>query len=146
MMDRKQFLKTCGLACFGGIAAMAVPTGCSSAKSVNSNIEGDNLVVPIADFGDESNGYRKFVVVNNELLRFPICIFRHGPEEFSALWMECSHMGAELQVFGDTLQCSAHGSEFSSRGLVRNGPADLALRSFPISIDNNFIKISLKKQ
>lgn len=145
-MDRKQFLKTCGLACFSGIAAITLPTGCSPAKSVNSTIEGDNLVVPVSDFGDETNGFRKFVVVSNELLRFPICVFRHSAEEYAALWMECSHMGAELQVFGDTLQCPAHGSEFSSLGEVRNGPADRALRKFPTAIENGFIKIFLKKQ
>ena len=145
-MDRKQFLKTCGLGCLGGIAAVSVLDSCSPAKSMNSNIDGDNLVVPISDFGNETDGFRKFVIVSNDLLRFPIAVFRHAPTEYSALWMECSHMGAELQVFGDTLQCPAHGSEFSSKGLVRNGPADRALRNFPVIIDSNLIKISLKKQ
>src|SRR5690606_29298329 len=140
-MDRKQFLKTCGLACFGGIAAATIPVGCSSAKTSHSAIEGDNLVLPVTDFGDETSGYRQFIIVNNDLLRFPICVFRHAPLEYSALWMECSHMGAELQVFGDTLQCPAHGSEFSNRGRVRNGPADRALRTFPVAVDNNMIKI-----
>ena len=145
-MDRKQFLKTCGLACFGGLAAMAVPAGCAPAKTVNSAIDGDNLVIPVSDFGDEATGYRKYIVVSNELLRFPICVFRHSNDEYAALWMECSHMGAELQVFGDTLQCPAHGSEFSNIGAVRNGPADRARRKFPTAVENGFIKISLKKQ
>jgi Rieske Fe-S protein len=144
-MDRKQFLKTCGLACFGSIAAVSMLEGCAPARSANNTIEGDNLVVPVADFGNETDGYRKFVVVNNDLLKFPICIFRHAPNDYSALWMECSHLGAELQVFGDTLQCPAHGSEFNNKGFVRNGPAERALRSFPILMENNFIKISLKK-
>jgi Rieske Fe-S protein len=145
-MDRKQFLKTCGLGCLGGIAAVSVVDSCSPVKSMNSNIDGDNLVVPISDFGNETDGFRKFVIVSNDLLRFPIAVFRHASMEYSALWMECSHMGAELQVFGDTLQCPAHGSEFSSKGLVRNGPADRAVRNFPVIIDSNLIKISLKKQ
>jgi len=144
-MNRKQFLKTCGLACIGGMAATSLLESCSAAKSVSSTIEGDNLVVPIHDFGNETDGFRKFVVVNNDLLKFPICVFRHSAEEYSALWMECTHMGAELQVFGDTLQCPAHGSEFNNKGIVRNGPADSALRSFPIVLENNLVKISLKK-
>ncbi|MGQ2983057.1 QcrA and Rieske domain-containing protein [Flavobacterium sp.] len=145
-MDRKQFLKTCGLGCLGSIAAVSLLNSCSSARSMNSSIDGDNLVVPTSDFGNETHGFRKFIVVNNDLLKFPICVFRHTADSYSALWMECTHMGAELQVFGDTLQCPAHGSEFSDRGVVRNGPADRALRSFPISIEMNLIKISLKKQ
>lgn len=145
-MDRKQFLKKCGLACFGGLTAMTLPMGCSAAKTSNSSIDGDNLIVPVSDFGDEMKGFRKFVIVANDLLRFPICVFRHAEGKYSALWMECSHMGAELQVFGDTLQCPAHGSEFNDSGLVRNGPADRPLRNFPIAIENDLIKISLKKQ
>lgn len=144
-MNRKQFLKTCGLACIGGMAATSLLESCSASKSVNSTIDGDNLVVPIHDFGNETDGFRKFVVVNNDLLKFPICVFRHSAEEYSALWMECTHMGAELQVFGDTLQCPAHGSEFNNKGIVRNGPADSTLRSFPIVLENNLVKISLKK-
>jgi Rieske Fe-S protein len=144
-MDRKQFLKTCGLACIGGIAATTMLEGCSAAKSASSTIDGDNLVVPVNDFGNETDGFRKFIVVNNDLLKFPICVFRHSAEEYSALWMQCTHLGAELQVFGDTLQCPAHGSEFNNKGIVRNGPADSVLRSFPIVLENNLVKISLKK-
>lgn len=145
-MNRKQFLRTCGLGCLGSIAAVTVLESCSSSRSMNSSIDGDNLVVPVSDFGNEKDGFRKFIVVNNDLLKFPICVFRHSSDNYSALWMECSHMGAELQVYGDTLQCPAHGSEFSDRGLVRNGPADRALRNFPTIVDMNLIKISLKKQ
>jgi Rieske Fe-S protein len=58
--------------------------------------------------------------------------------------MVCTHQGAELQVFGDKLQCPAHGSEFSNRGVLENGPANRDLRKFPIVIENNTLKISLK--
>lgn len=58
--------------------------------------------------------------------------------------MQCTHQGAELQVFGDKLQCPAHGSEFSNKGSLENGPADRNLRNFPIIIDNGTLKISLK--
>jgi Rieske Fe-S protein len=56
----------------------------------------------------------------------------------------CTHQGAELQVFGDKIQCPAHGSEFSNRGVLESGPANTDLRKFPIVIENNILKISLK--
>ena len=59
--------------------------------------------------------------------------------------MQCTHQGSQLQVFGDKLQCPAHGSEFSNQGLVQNGPADQTLRKFPVYIESDFLKISLKK-
>jgi len=58
--------------------------------------------------------------------------------------MRCTHQGAELQVFGDKFQCPAHGSEFNSNGGIQNGPADMKLRTFAITIENNQLKISLK--
>lgn len=143
-MNRKQFLKTCGLACIGSLAATSLQ-GCATSKLEDSVIESDNLVVPVANFGNDILGYKRFIVLNNNLLKFPICVFRHAPNDFSALWMQCSHMGAELRVFGDTLQCPAHGSEFNNKGGVRTGPADNALRTFPVVVANGVIKISLKK-
>ncbi|MFV8347346.1 ubiquinol-cytochrome c reductase iron-sulfur subunit [Flavobacterium sp. ZB4P13] len=77
-------------------------------------------------------------------IKYPICVYRFDANNYSALLMQCTHQGTELQVFGDKLQCSAHGSEFSSKGNVENGPADRNLRNFPIKIDNNTLKISLK--
>ncbi len=58
--------------------------------------------------------------------------------------MKCTHQGTELQVFGDKLQCPAHGSAFNYRGKVENGPANTSLRTFPVTIHNNELKISLK--
>ena len=47
-------------------------------------------------------------------------------------------------MYGDKLQCAAHGSEFSNIGTVESGPANTDLRNFPITIENNILKISLK--
>ena len=80
----------------------------------------------------------------NDRLSYPICIYRNNEKDYAALWMRCTHQGAELQVFGDKLQCPAHGSEFNNQGGLQSGPADIKLRSFPVSIENNQLKISLK--
>ena len=90
--------------------------------------------------------YSSFIIVRNEALKYPICIYRINEQEYTALWMKCSHQGAELQASGDVLQCAAHGSEFNSKGEVRNGPANAALRSFPVSVTNDEIFIDLRKQ
>ncbi|MBK8624000.1 MAG: hypothetical protein IPN86_00005 [Saprospiraceae bacterium] len=39
---------------------------------------------------------------------------------------------------------AAPGSEFSNSGLVTNGPVDRNLRTFPVTIEGNSVKISLK--
>jgi nitrite reductase/ring-hydroxylating ferredoxin subunit len=114
---------------------------------LSKEIKGSDLLVPITDFEINSNGkieYKKYIIAQNEILQFPICIYRFNETEYMALLMECTHQGAELQVFGDKLQCAAHGSEFSNKGIVESGPASTDLRKFPVRIENNILKVSLK--
>jgi len=92
-----------------------------------------------------SDKHRLYIVVRNEELVFPICVYRFSDQDYSAIWMQCAHQGAELNVAGDYLQCPAHGSEYDNRGKVTNGPADRNLRTFPVTINNNQLFIDLRK-
>ena len=146
-MNRKEFLKTCGYGCLAGVTGMTLLQSCSSSQVLTRKIEGSDIIVPIADFEIRKHkriDYKKYVIVQNDLLKFPICVYRSDADNYQALLMQCTHQGAELQVFGERLQCPAHGSEFNSEGGVENGPADNSLRKFPITILNNSLKISLK--
>jgi nitrite reductase/ring-hydroxylating ferredoxin subunit len=138
-MERKEFLKTCGYACLGGLLA-----SCHSAKLITGNISNSDLIVPVASFIKKDKSFRKYIVIHNELLEFPICLYRFSETEYAALFMRCPHQSAELQVFGDRLQCPAHGSEFNDKGVVQTGPADTNLRTFPVTIQSDQLQISLK--
>ncbi|WP_348797302.1 Rieske (2Fe-2S) protein [Flavobacterium adhaerens] len=146
-MNRKEFLKACGFGCLAGLAGASLLQSCSSSQVHSKEIKGSDILVPISDFEikkDRETTYKKYIIIQNELLKSPICIYRFGATDYTAILMACTHQGAELQVFGDKLQCSAHGSEFSNRGILESGPADEDLRKFPIVIENNILKISLK--
>lgn len=146
-MNRKDFIKSCGFACMGGTAMVTLLQSCAATKIGSAKILGDDLVLPLASFATKAGNekhYKKYVVVQNDLLQYPICVYRISENEYTALWMRCSHQGAELQVFGDKLQCPAHGSEFDNKGGIQNGPAITTLRTFPIVIENDQLKISLK--
>jgi Rieske Fe-S protein len=147
-MNRKEFLKTCGFGCVAGITGVTLLESCSSSLAMTKDIIGSDILLPITDFEIKYNGkikYKKYIIIQNEQLKFPICVYRFDAENYTALLMECTHQGAELQVYGDKLQCAAHGSEFNNKGLVEDGPATTDLRNFPILIENNVLKISLKK-
>jgi Rieske Fe-S protein len=144
-MERKTFIRTCGLACMGGTLMTTMLEGCNSTKMITGTITDTDLVVPVAAFIQKGDRYRRYVVVQHEQLAYPICLYRFSESRYSALLMRCTHQGTELQVFGDRLQCPAHGSEFSNQGVVQNGPADTNLRRFPVTAKNNQIYISLKK-
>ncbi len=146
-MHRKEFIKTCGYACLGVSAIGILLQSCAGSKIIAAPIVGENIVVPLSDFEVLKNNvksFRKYIVVQNEKLNFPICVYRFSEKEFTALYMQCTHQGAELSVYGDKLVCAAHGSEFDNKGNVQNAPADKPLKTFPITIEHQNIKISLK--
>ncbi|MEJ1237013.1 Rieske (2Fe-2S) protein [Chryseolinea sp. T2] len=143
-MQRKEFIKQC-TGCLGLMVAPALLQSCSGTKYLNAAIEDSDMIVPIDAFADKGNGsFRSYVVLENEILQFPICVYRISADDYKALWMQCTHQGNELQVFGDMLQCPAHGSEFTRTGAVQNGPAYMSLRTFPVTVANDRLKISLK--
>lgn len=130
----------------GGAIGISLPS-CSvltnfSRYSVDGDLRNDGLYIPLNAFEHKSK-VLDYVVVHHEELQFPICVYRFSESDFSALWMECTHQGAELQVFGNKLECPAHGSEFGQRGVVENGPADRDLRQFPTEVTNGYLKIKL---
>lgn len=147
-MDRRKFIATGCISCISGGLIVSLLEGCSTTKMVSAAISGDDMIVPLSYFETKKGSTaasKKYIIAQNDILQYPICVYRLGENNYQALWMKCTHQGAELQVFGDKLQCPAHGSEFNHLGKVENGPANTPLRTFPITIDNDHLKISLKK-
>jgi len=142
-MERKAFLKTCGFACLGGSVLLGALESCGTSKMVTGTINNSNLVVPLNAFQNKGS-FNKYIVVQHAELKYPVCVYRFSQTEYSAVLMRCTHQGAELQVFGDKLECPAHGSTFSNTGQVKNGPADTNLRTFPVIVQNDQLLISLK--
>lgn len=145
-MERKKFLTVCGTGCLGMMVAPMLLQSCMSTKFIAATLNGAILEFPISEFIEshkEAIKYRNYVITYHEKLKYPICVYRISEGEFKALLMRCTHQGTELQVFGDRLQCPAHGSEFSNLGVVKNGPAEESLRTFPVEVNQNLIKINL---
>jgi len=145
-MDRKEFIKKCGLVCLGLSSTGLLLQSCISSKISTGDLKGAVLHVHEDEFLIEKNGeqkYRKYIILQNPNLQFPICVFRYADNNFKAILMQCTHQGSELQVFGERLVCSAHGSEFNNLGNVTNGPAEANLRTFPVEISNNELKIPI---
>jgi Rieske Fe-S protein len=148
-MDRRSFLKNGCTACLSVTALSSLVTGCAATKYISGTLEKDGLSIKKDDFKIKQKGgtaFSSFIIVRNEALLFPICVYRFNDAEYSALWMKCTHQGTELQASGDVLQCSAHGSEFNNRGQVTNGPASNNLRTFPVTVNQDEIFIDLRKQ
>jgi Rieske Fe-S protein len=147
-MNRREFFVNTCAACLGVTAVTGLLPGCTTTRYASGTPGKDGITVPIDEFKvnkKSRSGYLPFIIVRNESLKYPIYVYRFGETEYSAVWMQCTHQGAELQASGDQLQCSAHGSEFNNKGKVTNGPADKDLRSFPVTVNNNELFIDLRK-
>lgn len=146
-MNRRKFITTGCISCMSGSLILPLLESCSPTRIANAVIEGSDMVVPLTDFEIKKKNqlaFKQYLVVHNEKLQYPICVYRFNENNYTALLLKCTHQGNELQVFGDKLQCPAHGSEFNNRGEVTNGPANTSLRTLPVTITNNQLKISLK--
>lgn len=131
----------------GGTALASLLQSCSSGQYYASNeFTKDGIKVSKREFTHNKNGKgisRNYVFVKPEKLNFPIYLYKISENEYSALWMECSHQGAELSAHGEYLACPAHGSEFDKFGHVIQGPAINNLRTFKTVVDAQYIYIHL---
>ena len=146
-MDRREFIKNSCTACLSATIIGIPVSSCNPTQYINGKLGEDGLFVDTKEFITTQNGkrtYLPFLIVRNDALQYPVCIYRFNDSEYSALWMKCTHQGTELQASGDRLQCAAHGSEFDSSGNVRTGPADKSLRSFPVTVVNDQLFIDLR--
>ena len=92
--------------------------------------------------GGESK-QRSYVLVRTDKLEYPICIYKINETDYCSLFMKCTHSGCELNPQSSYLVCPCHGSEFSSRGVVQNPPAEQNLKTFETTTDNENVYVQL---
>lgn len=143
--SRRQFVKL-GCACLVTPWVAGIAGGCESTRYISGTMESNGISIPINEFvvPSDPSTFREYVIVRNEQLEYPICVYRFSDKEYTALLMKCTHQGTELQVAGDQLHCPAHGSEYSNSGKVTQGPATDSLRVFHVTPVADTLLIALK--
>lgn len=145
-MDRKEFIRTCGLACMGGAAFGMLLESCGSINHYVQATVAENLVtVQKTEFTKMVKGKAveiRYAIIKTEKLPFPIYVHQSNGT-YNALLMKCTHQGCELQAHGSFLVCPCHGSEFTDAGEVQNPPADQNLLTYKTTTDNENIYIHL---
>lgn len=140
-MNRKEFIKTCGFTCAGAAAFSTLVQSCATSGSVQSTETASQITLKRTAFTGEMQP--KFLLVRSDKYVFPIGVYKFDEENYSALLMECTHRGCELEPQGALLYCPCHGSEFTNNGVVKNPPAQENLKSFEIKTDKENIYILL---
>ncbi len=146
-MNRKRFISTCGAYCLGGLGISTLIESCASSNYYAAHgVENNRLVVNRSEFTyikGKAEEQRSFILVKNEKLEFPICIYRLSETEYTALYLQCTHQGCEVHPYPDYLVCPCHGSEYSNRGKVLQPPAENSLKQFEVLTEGENIVIQL---
>lgn len=141
-MERRDFIKNCTTLCAGSIGLSVLMQSCGSIHYAASSVDANKIKVNKTEFVNAKNVKRKFVVIRSDKFQFPICVYKTD-EKYSAIYMQCTHQGCELNPNKTSLVCPCHGSEFSTDGKVLSPPADKDLKQFKIITDNENIYIEL---
>jgi len=144
-MERRKFLKTCCYTAIGLPLLAGTLQSCATAIYYAPVTKKRNrLVVKKSAFWQvkkDKKTAREFVLVKTTDMNFPVCLYKTGHDTYTASLLRCTHRGCELNVGGGVYTCPCHGSEFSVKGAVIEGPAETNLKTFEIASDNENIYI-----
>lgn len=145
-MERRNFIKRCGTVGFSCLGLSLLINSCAGVHHVTGIVNNNIIQLSKSEFiikKDDKTFFRKYIIMRVEISNFPIVIYRFSETDFKAILLRCTHQDNELNVNGDLISCSAHGSEFTNKGDVVQGPAEQSLKSFPIKTDENIIYLQL---
>lgn len=146
-MDRKEFLSTFGY----GLAAVCAG-GClaSCSKSTDTPTPGGGGPGPTPPAGTSFT-----VDLNNEIKNIGESITKSGvivvrlaagatASSFTAVQVACTHQGTPVNFNNNQTRfiCPNHGSQFTTEGVVLNGPASQNLKKYNITIASNTMTVT----
>lgn len=72
---------------------------------------------------------------------------RLGDGGFLAISMKCTHLGCTVPWVSEekSFRCPCHASTFDIRGEVTNPPATRALDIYPVTIENDIVRVDTRK-
>lgn len=144
IMDRRKFIENSCIACLALAVGGVALSSCSNMKTVNSFADNGYLLVDKSEFIDTQTKeeYTSIIVTSNSL-KSPLILFKTGADSYDAVSLECTHKKVKLDLVGDKLECSAHGSVFDKSGKVIKGPAKTDLHRYSVDKTMSTIKIQL---
>ncbi|MBS1634332.1 MAG: Rieske 2Fe-2S domain-containing protein [Bacteroidetes bacterium] len=143
-MQRRDFIKSTCVACFGVLGAGSLLSSlqsCAPLPLLKGEAENGIMTIPLSSFTPEQH----LLIVRNSKLDHDILLVKKTDGSFNALYMQCTHQNQPLNASKSGLFCSAHGSSFNLDGQVTQEPATTPLRKFKTEADTNSVKIFLSQ-
>lgn len=142
-MERRTFLKSGCNACLLVATGFLVPalSGCGPGayQVFNTEVRDDLVTVPADSFAKGP-----LVLVRPKGWYYSIALRKKEDNTYSALLLKCTHQDNQLTAASNGYSCSLHGSAFNTQGQVVKGPAEKALKTYPVTIETNSIIIHTK--
>ncbi len=142
-MERRTFLKSscnaCLLVATGFLAPALSGCGPGAYQVFNTEIKDDLVTVPADSFAKGP-----LVLVRPKGWYYSIALRKKEDNTYSALLLKCTHQDNQLTAASNGYSCSLHGSAFNTQGQVVKGPAEKALKTYPVTIETNSIIIHTK--
>ena len=138
-MDRRRFVSMC--ACVSGVsAATGLLTACASIAVRPVTALNGRVQLALAQYPEltEAGGSLR---IRPDGTQDPIYVLAVGDRRFAALSPICTHLGCTVDIQGDRLVCPCHGSTYDRQGTVLRGPAERALRRYPVDVTGDGIVV-----
>ncbi len=138
-MDRRRFVSMCACAA-GASAATGLLTACASIAVRPVTAMNGRVQLALAQYPEltEAGGALR---IRPDGAQDPIYVLAVGDRRFAALSPICTHLGCTVDIQGDRLVCPCHGSTYDRQGTVLRGPAERALRRYPVDVTGDGIVV-----
>lgn len=141
MKTRREFLKDSCTACLGtaflGLTFSSL-TSCSSLPVYKADLSKKRVDVPLTNFVESD-----LVIVRDVQVPYDILLVKKSEQEYTAIYMKCSHRENPVTATRSGLFCSEHGSTFDLDGKVTKEPALQPLKKFKTELIDNQVSIDL---
>lgn len=139
-MQRRTFLQqscnVCLLAAAGLFSTALDGCGPDAWSVFQATPKDDTIAIPADAFARGP-----LVLVRPKGWYYAIALRKKDDSTYSALLLKCTHQDNQLTASSDGFSCSLHGSAFNRDGQVVKGPAEHALRNYPVTVGTDSIII-----
>ncbi len=141
MKTRREFIKDTCTACLGTAFlgfTFSQLTSCSSLPIYKTNLSQKTVNVPLTSFTEST-----LVIVRDMQVPYDVLVVKKSEQEYTALYMKCSHQENAVTATKSGLYCSSHGSTFDLDGNVTKEPALGPLKKFKTLLNETTLTIDL---
>jgi Rieske Fe-S protein len=146
--SRRNFLKLAGVG-LAGITVMGfvapILEGCGSSSSfdvTDTADAGKTITVDVSSLTADNTALHSVTPSGKEIL-----VVRRATGDFVSVLLICTHSGCaypSIDLSGQSIQCSCHGSAFDLFGHVTHGPASTNLETFTTTFDKTANRVTVK--